>query len=177
MPVKRWKFLLISCVCTLALVAASCGGDSDSATTASNPAVTTTGAVADTTTTSTAPAEVLITFDGAICSVIGGPLEPGFAQSVSVMSTSPNPGGLMIITLTDSYQLTDVAADAAAGRYFAATSDDPVDIGSYTVRIMAANATEPTIRPFTATTGSFAVLCFDTLEAEAFLAREVFEVS
>ena len=119
--------------------------------------------------------EVLITFDGATCSVSGGPLEPGLAK-VSVLNTTPDPVSAIVVPLTSSYQVDDVAADVDAGRY-QFRSDDPFDVGSFNIVNMGPNATEPSYNTFTATPGSFAVVCLDALGLKQFLAAEVFEVS
>ena len=121
------------------------------------------------------PTEVLITFDGATCSVSGGPLEPGLAE-VSVLNTTQDPVSAIVVPLTSSYQVDDVAADVDAGRYQFG-SDDPADVGSFNIVNMGPNATEPSYTPFTATPGSFAVVCLDALGLKQFLAAEVFEVS
>ena len=176
MPAMKASFVMVVSVVMVALVAASCGGDSESTTTSSVADTTTTSSVADTTTTSAAPADVLITFDGATCSVSGGPLEPGLAE-VLVLNTSPNPVWVTVVPLTSSYQVDDVAADVDAGRYQFG-SDDPIDVESFEVVNMGpTNATEPSYNPFTATPGSFAVVCLDALGLKQFLAAEVFEVS
>ncbi len=168
----RTQRLVTMAVCMAVTAAACSSSETEPATTSAT--TTTTTATPATTTTSAAPAEVLITFDGAMCSVSGGPLEPGLAE-VLVLNTSPNAVWVTVVPLTSSYEVDDVAADVDAGRYQFG-SDDTVNVGFEGVN-MAPNATEPSFTPFTATPGSFAAVCVDQLGLKEFLAAEVFEVS
>ncbi len=166
-----------SLVVVLAIVAAACGGDStDSPTTAPGPSSTTT-----TTTTSGVlrePTVPSVLFDGASCGVSDGALDPGLKQ-VSVLNTSSNGSEALLGKLTTAYGLDEVAADVAAGRFDRwgqPDNDNPTGFEEINGARMPQNATEPTLQPFTATTGTWAVVCLDFLDEKAYIAADVIEV-
>ena len=147
-------------VLILGLALAACGGSDDSAD------------VAD-----SGPPEV--TFDGATCVVEGGPIAAGLAQ-VSVHNTSSNPGEAWLILLGDGYQLSDLEADVSAGRfdkYGLEGNDDPSGWDDINAARMAASMAEPLLQPFTASTGSWGVVCADFLDLKAFMGSATIEVS
>ena len=161
----------------LAIIAAACGGDSaDSPTTAPGPSPTT--STTTTTSVSSEPTVPSVLFDGASCVVSDGALGAGLKQ-VSVLNTSSNGSEALLGKLTTAYGLDEVAADVAAGRFDRwgqPDNDDPTGFEEINGARMPQNATEPTLQPFTATTGTWAVVCLDFLDEKAYIAADVIEV-
>jgi len=149
----RTKFGL-TVIIAFSLVAAACGGgDSDTTTT--------------TTTTSEVPAEsspALVAFDGVTCSVSGGPVEAGLSE-ISVLNTSSSLAAALLFLLTSTFTLDSLVGDVTAGRYdnwVAGASDNPPGSNEGQFSIMSPNASESSLRPFTATSGTWAVVCHET---------------
>ena len=168
------------------IVAAACGGDStDSPTTAPSPSAsrsTTTTTITTVATTATSvssePTVPSVLFDGTSCVVSDGALEAGLKQ-VSVLNTSSNGSEALIGKLTAAYGLDEVAADVTAGRFDRwgkPDNDNPTGFDESNGARMPQNATEPTLQPFTATTGTWAVVCLDFLDEKAYLAADVIVV-
>ncbi len=165
------KFGLIL-IFAFSLVAAACGGDSDTTT-------TTTTAAPATTTTSEAPPEstpALVAFDGATCTVSGGPVEPGLSE-ISVLNTSSSDVEVLLLRVTSTFTLDNLVGDVTAGRYddwVARSDDNPPGSNEGQLHVMPANASESSPRPFTAASGTWAVVCLqiDT----AYIGSDVIEV-
>lgn len=119
-----------------------------------------------------------VLFDGASCVVSDGALDAGLKQ-VSVLNTSSNGSEALLGKLTTAYGLDEVAADVAAGRFDRwgqPDNDNPTGFEEINGARMPQNATEPTLQPFTATTGTWAVVCLDFLDEKAYIAADVIEV-
>ncbi len=177
----RTKFGL-TVIIAFSLVAAACGGgDSDTTTTTAAVAAdtTTTTAAAATTTTSEVPAEsspALVAFDGATCTVSGGPVEAGLSE-ISVLNTSSSLAAALLFLLTSTFTLDTLVGDVTAGRYdnwVAGASDNPPGSNEGQLKIMSPSASESSPRPFTAKSGTWAVVCHET--GTAYMGSDVIEV-
>ena len=165
------------------VIAASCSGDSDPTTTTAAVAAdtTTTTAAPATTTTSEAPAEsspALVAFDGATCTVSGGPVEAGLSE-ISVLNTSSSSADALLLPLTSTLTLDTVAGDVTAGRYDGfnpLVDDNPTGSGAGQFSIMPANMSESNPRPFTAKSGTWAVVCLQMATSKAYMGSDVIEV-
>lgn len=169
-------------VCGRRLGCGGLGGDSGSDTTiASVPATTTTPPV-DTTTTTETPAEpvpAFVTFDGSSCTVTGGPVEPGLSQ-ISVLNTSSIGAEALLIKLNSAYTVETLTVDVSADRYdrwHLEGNDDPRGFDEVGGARLPQNASEATVQPFTASTGTWGVVCLDLLNVDAYLGSDVIEVS
>lgn len=173
---------LATVLVAIALVAASCGGDSDPTSTAAGTGATTTTSAPAATTTTEALAQAtpaLVTFDGASCSVTGGPVEPGLSE-ISVLNTSSVGAEALLLKLNSTYTVDTLGGDVTAGRFDRwglAGNDDPSGFDEAGSVRMPQNASEPTIQPFTATSGTWAVVCLDFLNLKGFLGSDGIEVS
>ena len=165
------KFGLIL-IFAFSLMGAACGGgDSDT--------TTTTTAAPSTTTTSEGPPEstpALVAFDGASCTVSGGPVEPGLSE-ISVLDTSSSDVEVLLLRVTSTFTLDNLVGDVTAGRYdnwVAGADDNPPGSNEGQFVINPPNASESSSRPFTATSGTWAVVCHET--GTAYMGSDVIEV-
>ena len=170
---------------------------------ASSTTTTTTPSPPTTTTTTTTEglaesSPVLIAFDGKTCTVTGGPLEAGLAD-ISMLNTSPASADALLLLLTESLTLDDVADDVAAGLYDdfnppplafrrqrsqrepyapgASLDDGPAsEAGGVVFSIMPEGMSEALTKTINAKSGTWAVVCLQMTTSMAYMGTDVIEV-